>query len=180
MTDLKRFLLLIIGWWMCLYAGAATGNGKGVVSALPADSVKICQLLSKVRQQPATANVPLFFARQFLGVPYVAYTLEKFSSERLIVNTRELDCPPTLIEECHSPDALRLSPSIHVAALYLPMHSGICAIVRARQDRLYQPNPLLHSEWITPPFTTAKGHRQRNRGTKPAVQLTPRRSRSTI
>ena len=34
---------------------------------------------------------------QFLGVPYVAYTLEKFSSERLIVNTRELDCT-TLIE----------------------------------------------------------------------------------
>ena len=82
---------------MCLCVGAATGNGRGAVSALPADSVKICQLLSKVRQQPATANVPLFFARQFLGVPYVAYTLEKFSSERLIVNTRELDCT-TLIE----------------------------------------------------------------------------------
>ena len=70
----------MIGWWMCLCVGAATWNGRGAVSALPADSVKICQLLSKVRQQPATANVPLFFARQFPGAPYVAYTLEKFSS----------------------------------------------------------------------------------------------------
>ena len=63
---------------MCLYAGAATGNGKGAVSALLLMVLRFASCSAKVRQQPATANVPLFFARQFLGVPYVAYTLEKF------------------------------------------------------------------------------------------------------
>ena len=93
---MKRFLLFIaIGWWTCLCVGAA--NAKGAVSALPADSATICRLLGEARQQPRTANFPLFFARKFLGVPYVAYTLETYSSERLIVNTRQLDCT-TLVE----------------------------------------------------------------------------------
>ena len=46
----------------------------------------------------ASADV-LFFARQFMGVPYVAHTLEVNATdrERLVVNTRELDCT-TLVE----------------------------------------------------------------------------------
>lgn len=46
----------------------------------------------------ASADV-LFFARQFMGVPYVAYTLEVNATgqERLVVNTRDLDCT-TLVE----------------------------------------------------------------------------------
>lgn len=61
------------------------------------DSTTVCRLLGEARQQPLATNLPIFFARQFLGVPYVAHTLEKFSTERLIVNTRELDCT-TLVE----------------------------------------------------------------------------------
>lgn len=35
----------------------------------------------------------LYYARQFLGRPYVAHTLELFpDDERLVLNTRELDC----------------------------------------------------------------------------------------
>lgn len=46
----------------------------------------------------ASADV-LFFARQFMGVSYVAHTLEVNATgqERLVVNTRELDCT-TLVE----------------------------------------------------------------------------------
>lgn len=62
-----------------------------------ADSITICRLLSEVRRQPADANIPLFFARQFLGIPYVAHTLETGGDERLVVNTRQLDCT-TLVE----------------------------------------------------------------------------------
>jgi len=62
-----------------------------------ADSITICRLLSEVRRQPADTNIPLFFARQFLGVPYVAHTLETEADERLVVNTRQLDCT-TLVE----------------------------------------------------------------------------------
>ena len=39
----------------------------------------------------------LWLARQFLGVPYVAHTLEINDDERLVVNTRQLDCT-TLVE----------------------------------------------------------------------------------
>ena len=62
-----------------------------------ADSITICRLLNEVRRQPADTNIPLFFARQFLGIPYVAHTLETQGDERLVVNTRQLDCT-TLIE----------------------------------------------------------------------------------
>ena len=59
----------------------------------PSDSVKICQLLSQANRQTST----LWLARQFLGIPYVAHTLEINDDERLVVNTRQLDCT-TLVE----------------------------------------------------------------------------------
>lgn len=82
---MKRNFLFCIGLWTCLSACRA-----GDVCATPADSVKVCQLLQKARQQNDVN--PLFFARQFLGVPYVAHTLEVQDEEGLVVNTRELDC----------------------------------------------------------------------------------------
>lgn len=39
----------------------------------------------------------LFFARKFIGVPYVAHTLEQKGNERLVVNLSQLDCT-TLVE----------------------------------------------------------------------------------
>ena len=62
-----------------------------------ADSITICRLLSEARRQPAETNIPLFFARHFLGIPYVAHTIETQGDERLVVNTRQLDCT-TLVE----------------------------------------------------------------------------------
>ena len=64
---------------------------------IPTDSITVCRMLSEARQQPHTTNFPLFFARQFIGRPYVAHTLEKDGDERLVVNTRQLDCT-TLVE----------------------------------------------------------------------------------
>lgn len=63
------------------------------------DSVRIEQLL---RQAPQTQSGDLMvhFARQFLGVPYVAHTLEQAPSEdTLVVNLRQMDCT-TLVETC--------------------------------------------------------------------------------
>jgi len=51
------------------------------------DSVLVEQLLST-----GQTNV-LFYARKFLGKPYVAHTLELYpDDERLVLNTAELDC----------------------------------------------------------------------------------------
>ena len=57
------------------------------------DSTKICTLLRQADKQATT----LWIARQFMGVPYVAHTLEVNDREQLVVNTRQLDCT-TLVE----------------------------------------------------------------------------------
>jgi hypothetical protein len=56
-----------------------------------ADSAEIVALLQN--GQPST----LHFAKKLLGRPYVAHTLEVNDDERLVVNTRQLDCT-TLVE----------------------------------------------------------------------------------
>ena len=78
---------------MSMSIQAATGQ----VSALPKDSATICQLLEEARCKPSKTNLPLLFARKFIGVPYVAHTLEINDKEQLVVNTRQLDCT-TLVE----------------------------------------------------------------------------------
>ena len=75
---------------MVLSAGAQVNYTR-------ADSTFVTQLLAEARSLPQTTNLPLHFARKFIGRPYVAYTLEICDPERLVVNTRQLDCT-TLVE----------------------------------------------------------------------------------
>ena len=56
------------------------------------DSLRIVSLLRQGRQQPCGTCMPLYFAHELAGTPYVASTLEVNSREQLVVNTRELDC----------------------------------------------------------------------------------------
>jgi len=86
---LKRILTLIVAVALSAVAQAVTPQTT--------DSLTITGLLSQARRQPSPACLPLFFARQFLGRPYVAHTLEVNSQESLVVNTRQLDCT-TLVE----------------------------------------------------------------------------------
>ncbi len=59
-----------------------------------ADSILVEQLLAdSAARQAGVGQDVLYFARKFLGLPYVAHTLELFpDDERLVLNTRELDC----------------------------------------------------------------------------------------
>jgi len=60
--------------------------------------IAIEALLKEASQQDVDKTCfPLFFARKFLDVPYVAHTLEVNDTEELVVNVRELDCT-TLVE----------------------------------------------------------------------------------
>ena len=61
------------------------------------DSTFIVTALAEARSMPRTTNFPIHFARKFIGRPYVAHTLEINDTERLVVNTRQLDCT-TLVE----------------------------------------------------------------------------------
>lgn len=58
------------------------------------DSIKVVRLLKEARAKRLTAKQEYvqFFTRQFLGVPYVASTLEVNKKEQLIVNLCQLDC----------------------------------------------------------------------------------------
>ena len=78
---MKRLIIYIIGIMFVQSLTAQTTYQQ-------ADSVKICQLLSQANRETPV----LWLARQFLGVPYVAHTLEINDDERLVVNTRQLDC----------------------------------------------------------------------------------------
>lgn len=55
------------------------------------DSLRVVQLLEQ-GQKEATAPLHVWYARQFIGTPYVAQTLEVNKKERLVVNLYELDC----------------------------------------------------------------------------------------
>lgn len=85
------YSIIYISVFFCPIAGS--GQSVAETDYLPADSVEVERLL---RSAPASAN-PLWYARQFLGRPYVAHTLEKGPSEPLTVNLRGLDCT-TLVE----------------------------------------------------------------------------------
>ena len=61
------------------------------------DSINVVGWLNEVRRQPSSTCLPIFFAKKFIGVPYVAQTLEVNDDERLVINTRQLDCT-TLVE----------------------------------------------------------------------------------
>ncbi len=59
----------------------------------PEDSVKIEAILKNaVTNRRPEDNQMLYFGRQFLGIPYVAHTLENGDKEHLIVNVHGLDC----------------------------------------------------------------------------------------
>ncbi|MBR4387598.1 MAG: DUF1460 domain-containing protein [Prevotella sp.] len=56
------------------------------------DSQLITRLLTEATRMPKSTNWTLHFAKKFLGRPYVAHTLDNNEYERLVVNTRQLDC----------------------------------------------------------------------------------------
>ena len=86
MMVVKGVLLLYLFTFLPLTAHAQTTYQR-------ADSTKICKLLRQADKQATT----LWIARQFMGIPYVAHTLEVNDQEQLVVNTGQLDCT-TLVE----------------------------------------------------------------------------------
>ena len=118
---MKRYFVIILCVAVCALAcpmqSCANGGGtKSEVSAPepvgPAESLELVEpaesetpdyririesLLKDAKQQDSKTNFPLFFARQFLDVPYVAHTLEVNDEEQLVINVSELDCT-TLVE----------------------------------------------------------------------------------
>jgi hypothetical protein len=56
------------------------------------DSALVVKLLDVAKHQRGTENPIFYFGKKFLGLPYVAHTLELGDTEHLIVNLHGLDC----------------------------------------------------------------------------------------
>lgn len=88
----KQIFVLLAA--MLLVSAVAFG-GNGGVDYTAGDSALVVRLLGEAKGKAVT---PLFFAKKFIGRPYVGHTLEvNGNDERLVVNLRELDCT-TLVE----------------------------------------------------------------------------------
>ena len=130
---MKRLFIYIIGIMLVQGLTAQTSYQQ-------ADSVKTCQLLSQTNRETPV----LWLARQFLGVPYVAHTLEINDDERLVVNTRQLDCT-TFVETV---TALKIcaQQGLRTFADY----QNVLRQLRYRQGRMAGYTSRLHyfTDWI--------------------------------
>ncbi len=105
----KLIIMMVLGLagWGCLPAQrtkqpvpASEPEAQPQVRTVPADvcytkadSLFICRALSEAKAADIqAADMMLFFARRLMDRPYVAHTLEVNDDERLVINTRELDC----------------------------------------------------------------------------------------
>lgn len=76
----------VLSTLLCLWLCSAPLPAQPPCSYTRADSLCIESALR------SEAQTTLDFARLFIGRPYVAHTLEPFDEERVVVNTRQLDC----------------------------------------------------------------------------------------
>ena len=83
--SLRQTLLLL-----CLCVGC--GIRAQQIEYSKADSTLVVQLLQEARTGRGSEHRILYFGKKFLGIPYVAHTLELGNQEHLIVNLHELDC----------------------------------------------------------------------------------------
>lgn len=130
---------------MALFVLLSTAQGQGGVSYQQIDSLTICRLLDEAHCQPRTTNFPLFFARKFIDIPYVAHTLEINDDERLVVNTRQLDCT-TLVETV---TALTLCAYRHLFTWRDYLNALVAMRYRNAQIDDYTSRIHYFTEWIT-------------------------------
>lgn len=90
---MKRRLLTVTAMLMLVWLCADAKRWQGSKE----DSVFVAKVLAEACREKSISCVPLYFARKFLGRPYVAHTLEVGDDRTLVVNTRQLDCT-TLVE----------------------------------------------------------------------------------
>lgn len=72
--------------------GMVWGAMSCMASTPTSDSIKVETLLRQASRLPADSSRTLFFARQLIGIPYVANTLDETDRETLVVHLDKVDC----------------------------------------------------------------------------------------
>ena len=84
---MKKLYLIGLSFFICHLSFSRVAAQPIRCHYTAADSITVERLLKSGHTDV------LYYARQFLGLPYVAHTLELYpDDERLVLNTRELDC----------------------------------------------------------------------------------------
>lgn len=78
--------------FLLVFLSLGMGKSSRQIVYKASDSIKVEKYLKEASHLSSKASKVLFFARKFIGVPYVAHTLEVGESENLVVNLDELDC----------------------------------------------------------------------------------------
>ena len=82
---MKNHIIFVLFFCLCSTIGAQ-------VEVTPEDSALVVQLLQRAKTERGDEPRMIYFGKQFLGLPYVAHTLENGDREHLIVNLHGLDC----------------------------------------------------------------------------------------
>ena len=82
---MKKYILLLLA--ICIHYRVSAQ-----IEVTPEDSALVVQILRKAQTDRDGEPRMVYFGRQFLGIPYVAHTLENGDREHLIVNLHGLDC----------------------------------------------------------------------------------------
>lgn len=108
------------------------------------DSLRVVRLLEQGKQN-ATPPLHLWYARQLIGTPYVAATLEINPTEELIVNLRQLDCA-TFVES-----ALALAMTTRQGSTRFSDYCRNLEQIRYRNGKLngYASRNHYSTQWIT-------------------------------
>ena len=138
---------------MVILLGACQSKPRKVVSSnpndvlcRPADSTRIKSLLKKFSDQKNEPIGKLVVAvgKEFLGTPYVSYTLEHGPKEPLTINLKELDCTT------FSETALALARTIKDSKSNLQQYANELEKIRYRDGQRNGYPSRLHyfSDWI--------------------------------
>ena len=79
-------MMMVLVWVIAL------GMHAQGVEYTQSDSALVVKLLKEAKNQRGNENPIFYFGKKFLGIPYVAHTLELGDKEHLIVNLHGLDC----------------------------------------------------------------------------------------
>lgn len=86
MMTRKRLTTFLLA--ACLWMGMQAQE----IEYTQSDSALVVSLLDMAKNQRGQENPIFYFGKKFLGIPYVAHTLELGDKEHLIVNLHGLDC----------------------------------------------------------------------------------------
>ena len=86
-STMKKIVVTLMAVWMTLLNIQAQG-----VEYTKEDSTLVVKLLKEAVTQRGKESPVFYFGKKFLGLPYVAHTLELGDKEHLIVNLHGLDC----------------------------------------------------------------------------------------